>query len=206
VSVRQLAVIAVIGPFVWLVIVPILTVLEWDFLRGLGWEPIKATDVPYPSSTALGPYGWLQILNFLQLGAALLALAAGLWRVLRPRARVGIGAIAALGVASLLSAFPTDGGMEIRSWHGAIHAAAFLLLVVSSFTAQIALGISLRRHAGWAAVSRTSLGAAVVAIGFAIAASVIEPLGSLFSSLVLVTLLVWIELMALRLFAATRPV
>lgn len=203
-STRKLALLASIGPVLWLVVVAILTVLEWDFLRGLGWDPLRTTDVPYPSSTALGPYGWLQILNFLQLAVAVLALAVGLWRVLRPRARVGIAAVAMLGVAFLLAAFPTDGGMEVKSWHGAIHAGAFLLLVLSSFTGEIALGISLRRHEGWEPVGRASQGAAVLFIGFAIAASVIEPLGSLFSSLVVLTIFAWVELLALRLLAETQ--
>jgi hypothetical protein len=203
---RQLAVIAVIGPVLWVAIVGILTELEWDFLRDLGWDPLEATDVPYPSSTALGPYGWLQILNFLMLGITELALAIGLWRILRPRPRVGLAFLGLLGVASVLSAFPTDGGMEIRTWHGAIHAASFVLMVISSLGAQIALAIAFWNRPGWSAMGRYSLVAVLLAIGLAVAASVVAPLGSLFSTLTILTIVVWVELLALRLFLESRPI
>lgn len=197
---RHLARIAVVGPIVFVAVVAILTALEFDFLRGLGWEPIGASDVPWPSSTALGPYGWAQIANFLFLGVAVLALTAGLWRVLRPAPRIGLVALGVVGVAMLLSAFPTDGSSTaFTTTHGAIHFFAFFTFVFAAVVAQIALGLSLRRRQGWRAAGTYSLAAVVVTFVFLIASFAILPAANLLASLALLTSLAWIELLALRL-------
>jgi hypothetical protein len=41
-----------------------LTFAQYGFMRDLGWDPLGASDVPWPSGLALGPLGWLQAANF----------------------------------------------------------------------------------------------------------------------------------------------
>jgi hypothetical protein len=52
------------GPVVFGLTLTVLTFLEYDFMIGLGWDPIYSSAVPWPSALALGPYGYLQVANF----------------------------------------------------------------------------------------------------------------------------------------------
>ncbi len=63
--------------------ITILTFLEYDFMAGIGWDPVQGSDVPWPSGLALGPYGCLQVANFDHVGVCLIALAFGLHRGVR---------------------------------------------------------------------------------------------------------------------------
>lgn len=203
-STRRLALAGAVGPVLWVVIVLALTVLEWDYLRGRGWDPVRASEVAYPSSTALGDYGWLQILNFLQLGVAVLALCLGLWRTIAPRPTAALRLLGVVGVAILLSAFPTDGSANsVTTWHGAIHAVAFLVFYLGSIAAALLMWRRLRRNAEWASQGRNSLTAVISVIALTVL-SLIPPVGGLATSLLILTILVWIEFLALRLLAIAR--
>jgi hypothetical protein len=46
-----------IGPALFGSVLLVLTVIEYDFMRSLGWEPLSVTTVVWPSGLALGPYG-----------------------------------------------------------------------------------------------------------------------------------------------------
>ena len=203
-STRRLALAGAVGPVLWVLIVLALTVLEWDYLRGRGWDPVRASDVVYPSSTALGDYGWLQILNFLQAGVSVLALCLGLWRTIAPRPTAALWLLAVVSVAILLSAFPTDGtASAVTTWHGAIHAGAFLVFYLGSVAAGFLMWRGLRRNAGWALQGRVSLAAVILVIALT-ALSSIASIGGLATSLLIVTILGWIELLALHLLSNAR--
>ncbi len=75
--VRWGALAGIAGPLIFAAVV-ILTVADYDFLRRLGWHPTRRNEVVWSSSTALGPYGWLQIANFVIFGLLMLVFAAGL--------------------------------------------------------------------------------------------------------------------------------
>src|SRR5688500_3874079 len=85
---RQLALGGIIGPWVWALVVVLLTVLEYDTLLAFGWTPGQDNGVNYPSSLALGRAGWLQMLNFALFGLATIGLAAALHGAVRPRGAV----------------------------------------------------------------------------------------------------------------------
>ena len=69
-----------IGPATFALVVVVLTLVQYDFMVGLGWHPVRSSDVPWPSGLALGPLGWLQDANFLLFGLTLIAFAVGLDR------------------------------------------------------------------------------------------------------------------------------
>ena len=75
VSPRNAALAGTVGPIVFALIAVVLTFAQYDFMRGLGWEPLGASDVPWPSGLALGPLGWLQVLNFAFFGLTLVLFA-----------------------------------------------------------------------------------------------------------------------------------
>ena len=51
-SERNAALAGMIGPAIFVLIVIVLTVSQYGFMRGLGWHPIESSGVPWPSGLA----------------------------------------------------------------------------------------------------------------------------------------------------------
>jgi Protein of unknown function (DUF998) len=137
VSTRSAGLAGMIGAAVFAVVVAFLTFAQLGFMLGLGWNSLGSSDVPWPSGLALGPLGWLQVLNFAFFGITVIIFAIGLHRGVAASGRLSWAAPALLvvaGVALVLAAFRTDAHLMRgpQTWHGAIHLLAFLLLVLSS--------------------------------------------------------------------------
>jgi uncharacterized protein DUF998 len=197
---RRLALLGSIGPALFVVIVIVLTKLEWDFLHRLGWHLVQDSSVPYPSSTAMGPYGWLQTLNFIQVGLSVIAIALGVWRSVRPRPRVGAGFLFLAGVAILLSMFTTDGTTnQPTTWHGWIHSSAFILLLFSTLLGTLTMAFQLRNTPGWRGVALASAAVPVVIIGTLFLGGAVKQAGGLIGLLSLLAIFAWFELLGLRL-------
>ena len=62
------------GPF-FLVSVGLNTWASLSYLHQLGWQFVGGEQVPWPSSLALGPYGWAQIATFVITGLLIVILA-----------------------------------------------------------------------------------------------------------------------------------
>ena len=206
-STRRLALAASIGPVLFVAIAIVMTVLEWDFLHRMGWHLVQDSSVPFPSTTAMGPYGLLQTLNFIQFGLSVIALAAGLWRTVRPRPRVGIAFVALAGVAILLSMFTTDGTTnQPTTWHGTIHSLAFILHLLTTLLGAVALAVQLRNNAQWRSVARAAIGVPIAVIATFLLAGGVKQAGGLLSILSLLVIIGWYELLALRLLSlAVKP-
>jgi hypothetical protein len=182
------------------VVVALLTVAHWSFLRERGWHPVRTSDIPYPSILALSPTGWLQILDFAVLGMAVIALAAGSWTALEPRPTFGVVALAVAGIATLALTAPTDGTLaSARTWHGAVHAIAFIALLVSIVLAALLLGWGLLGVPAWSALAIASIAAAIAIVILTVASFVFAAVGSLASILSIAVMLVWLELLAIGL-------
>jgi uncharacterized protein DUF998 len=137
----------IIGPAVFAFVIVVLTLVQYDFMVGLGWRPVRGSDVPWPSGLALGPLGWLQVANFVLFGLALIAFAVGLHRGVGRAGRgssVGPALLILAGVAMVLAGFETDPDLSagLQTWHGLVRsrllpvrlfvAARFLLPVVAA--------------------------------------------------------------------------
>ena len=187
-----------IGPAVFALIVIVLTVLQYDFMVRLGWAPVGVSDVPWPSALALGPYGFLQVLNFVLFGVMLMVFAAGLQRGVALSGRVswaGPACLVAAGVALALLGFKTDPHMSTRShtWHGLIHLGAFLLLGLSMFAALLFLWRRLEKDPTWRGYGWYSLVSAALALVLFLVPSQVA--GYLFFAV----LVAWVEVVAIRL-------
>jgi hypothetical protein len=196
---RNAAFAGMIGPALFALIVVVLTVAQYGFMVDLGWDPIGASDVPWPSGLALGPLGWLQVLNFILFGLALMVFAVGLHRGVAARVRgsvIGPVLLMVAGVALVLSAFKTDPSLSggPQTWHGLIHGLAFLLLVLSLLLSFLLLWWRLRRDPRWRGYDLyTIITAVLYVVLFFRSAS------QWAFYLFLAVVLAWVEVMAIRL-------
>ena len=54
-----------IGPLLFGSVLLVLTLIDYDFMGSLGWEPLSVTTSVWPSGLALGPYGRVMTVAFL---------------------------------------------------------------------------------------------------------------------------------------------
>src|SRR6188474_2798057 len=98
------------GPILFTVVVITLTIVEYDFLLGLGWDPIRDPTYDWPSGIALGPYGWIMTLTFIISGLLIALLGYQLKVDLKPDldSKVGTTLLFCAGLAMAALAFETD--------------------------------------------------------------------------------------------------
>ncbi len=164
--VRRGALAGIAGPLIFTTVAVILTVAEYDFLRGLGWHPIRPTEVNWPSSTALGPYGWIQVANFLLFGLLMLVFAAGLWNAAKARgwSRLGPALVFVAGLALLILGFFKTDRPGPESFSGIMHGVGFFLLLLSMLLAFFAFAWIWRRDPHWRGLRWYSLASGVLLI------------------------------------------
>jgi hypothetical protein len=198
-SPRGAAVAGVIGATSFAVVVVFLTLAQYGFMLGLGWKPLGSSDVPWPSGLALGPLGWLQVLNFAFFGLTLIVFALGLHRGVAPSGRLpwaGPALLVVAGVALVLAAFKTDAHLMQgpMTWHGGIHLLAFLLLVLSFLLSLFFWWRRLGRDSRWRGYDLYTLITAVLYVLLLLASA-----WQWGFYLFLANVLAWIVLMALHL-------
>lgn len=145
-----------VGPSLFGVVVTALTVAEYDFMRGLGWEPLSMTTEIWPSGLALGPYGHWMTAAFLVNGLLVAFFALGLGGVLPVTiaSRVATALLFFSGLAMMGLASPTDAGHTTPATvHGRIHDLCFATVGFTLFPSMLALAWSFRRSARWRGLS-----------------------------------------------------
>lgn len=144
-----------------------------DWLHSLGWQLSGGEGLPYPSCLALGPHGWLQVVNYLATGALLVVFSVGFARGLRGV----VGRIAGLltfgfALSVLFTALRIDKSMlasdDPETWNGWLHALGALSGLLLALVAMVFVGLALRRDQDMRVQSVVSLVApvAVIAAGF----------------------------------------
>ncbi len=198
--------IILLGPILFALVLITLTIVQYDFLRGLGWHPINDPTFDWPSGLALGPYGVVMTATFIISGLLIAILALRLKADLKPAATSQAGSVllvlSGLALASL--AFTTD--PTIRStpatWHGRLHDLSFVLLGLTLFPSMIVLGFAFQQNKSWKRFSLYTW----LTVACAIPAFILK--GAAFY-IFLLAILFWIETLAWKLnfspAGATRP-
>jgi hypothetical protein len=161
VSTRTLAAIAIAGPVIFVLAVLVQDVIQYDYLVANGDDPWTTSPV---SVNALGPYGWIQVLNFGVMGVSVLALAVAAHRGIRgpSRSAVGPAFIGLWGLAFLLSMFPIERVPETFS--GQAHAIAFVFASLLPIPMYLFMWRRMRQSTGWEAFARYSLAMGVITL------------------------------------------
>lgn len=178
-----------------------LTLRQQAFLRLLGWDPLRAPTVDWPSGLALSPDGPWMVAAFLGSGALLSVFAAGLHRYLAASGRPpwGTRLLGVAGLALALLAFKTDPTYlpTPRTLAGAIHDGAYVLLGLSLLPGMLLLAAELRHRGPWRALALPTL----LTVLLAAPAFVLK--GVAFYGF-LALILAWFLLIAGRLWQLTR--
>ena len=138
-----------IGPALFASVVTILTIVQYDFMRGLGWDPIYAPTFDWPSGLSLGPYGIWMTLTFILSGLLMVMFALALRTVLDEGTASRIGTLGLLlaGCALAGLAFTTD--PTIRSTPATWHDLSFVLLGIFMLTSMLGLGKAFQSDSRW---------------------------------------------------------
>jgi hypothetical protein len=193
------AICGIVGPPVFGATIVILTVLEDDFMRSLGWRPLRVID--WPSGLALGPYGhWMTvmfILSGLLMGIFAMGLRAALENGTAPR--IGILGLLLAGFAMAGLAVPSDPTFRDypKTWHGFLHDSFYALLGIALVTSMLALGRAFKTDPHWKGYSLYTYITAIVIIPCA-------ALKGVAFYLFLVAVLTWSFLIALKLLKFSK--
>jgi hypothetical membrane protein len=168
------------------------------------------------SSLALGPYGWVQTVNFLVAGALYLAFAVGLWRSPRSLVRTRLGVVlVGAAAAGMLGAgvFTTDpvsgyppGSKDVSGYTttGALHDLVSVPTFLGLPLAALVFAVAFLRAGdrAWALYSATTGVLMLALFWLASAAFAQQPglvdLGGLFQRAVVVTGFAWQTALAVR--------
>jgi len=146
--IRLAALAGIIGPILFALVLTGLTVVQHDFMRTLGWNPLGAV-IDWPSGLALGPYGWLMTVAFFVCGAMMAFFAYGLKLVLHEKFSTTLLMIAGFALMGLV--FTTDPTLTTvtKTWHGLLHDSFFALLGLTLMPGMLLLGGVFRQYEEW---------------------------------------------------------
>jgi hypothetical protein len=164
--IKTASLVGIIGPCLFGGVLILLTVLEYDFIRGLGWSLFGFATNIWPSCLALGRYGYILSGAFFLNGIVVFIFAMGLSKVLPRTAicRVATGFLMLAGIAMAGLTFLTDANRLPTTWHGQIHDGCFAALGCTLFPAMLVLGWVFRKTASWNHLSTYTWATAVLAI------------------------------------------
>ncbi|MBD0353936.1 MAG: DUF998 domain-containing protein [Rubrobacteraceae bacterium] len=165
--IRAAAIGGMAGPVLFVGVLVVLTVVQVDFMLGIGWQPLGDPAGAWPSGLALGPYGWAQISNFVVSGLLLAIFALGLHRGVTDGhgSRIGPGLLFVAGIAMALMSFETDPIQRTtpRTPHGWIHDLAYVLFALALLCALYFLWRRLTKDPPWRNHARYTLATGILA-------------------------------------------
>ena len=200
---RKLAALGgILGPLLFAGVVTTLTIVQYDFMRSLGWDPIHAPTFDWPSGLSLGPYGIWMTLTFILSGLLMAIFALALRTALNGGTAPRVGTLGLLlsGCALMGLAFTTDPTIRTTpaTWHGRLHDLSFVLLGVFMLSSMLGLGRAFQNDTRWRGYGPYTFVTAALAIpSFA--------LKGIAFYIFLGAILVWSVLLAIKLFRLSNP-
>jgi len=168
------------------------------------YSPIKDVE----SDLAVGPYGWVMAINFLNRGALSLVFLYVLAETARSNGglgrniRIGIYAFGVWAVGAIILAFfPTDVPATPISWHGAIHLVVAILAFFGGAFGALIISLRYGKNEAIQKLGRPALLIAIVSVIllFVAVATLTGPVGGLTERLFLGSVLLWEAIVSLYL-------
>lgn len=188
--------IILLAPILFATVLTALTIIQYDFMRGLGWHPLNNPTFDWPSGLALGKYGFVMTATFIISGLLIAILAQRIKADLGPAAtsQTGSALLALSGLALASLAFTTDPTIRTTpaTWHGRLHDLSFVLLGLTLFPSMIILGFAFQKNVSWKIFSPYTW----ITVALAIPAFIFK--GAAFY-VFLFAILFWIEALAWKL-------
>jgi Protein of unknown function (DUF998) len=179
------------------------------------YSPISQAE----SDLAVGPYGYIMTINFLNRGILSLEFLFALLGTIRltgadvSRYKRGTLLFGAWSVGALLLAvFPTDVPATPVSWHGAIHLVVAVIAFLGGAFGALVLSLNLSGDATLVGARRFALPLAILAVVFClidllagfVAHRLAADYGGLFERMFLLTVLIWIASISLYMLRRQR--
>jgi hypothetical membrane protein len=170
------------------------------------YSPISQAE----SDLAIGPYGYIMAINFLNRGLLSLIFLYGLNRFMNSeetrRYRTGISLLGIWGVGALLLAiFPTDVPSTPISWHGLIHLAVAILAFFGGAFGTLTISLRLGQDQMMKGAKGFALPISVVAVIFFFGDLLISTrIGGLIERIFIGSVLLWLLTMSIFLWKKTR--
>lgn len=184
-----------VGPVLFAGLLILLTVLQYDFMRSLRWQPLVPID--WPSGLALGPYGGWMNAGFVAGGLVLMLFALGIRQLFRQRVAPLLFFIS--GIAMLMLCFPTDPTFRTTpmTTHGVLHDSAYVLLGITFLPGMILLAQQFKHLPDWHGYARLTLWAVAIIVP----SFILKGVGMY---IFLLTLLAWYELIAIKIWKLNK--
>ncbi len=150
------AVAGVLSPLLFAAVILTLTIVEYPFMRSLGWDPLMHPTFDWPSGLALGPLGWIMTSTFIASGLLMSTFAWGLRGAFDDlNGQIGTILLTCAGIAMMGLAFSTDRPITPLpiSWHGWLHDLSFMTLGILIIAAMIMLALSFAKRKEWKALA-----------------------------------------------------
>lgn len=156
------------GPVLFAGTVTWLTVVEYDFMRTLGWDGLRRPTLDWPSGLALGPYGGWMVAAFLASGLLMMLFALGLRAGLEPTvfSKMGTLLLFLAGLALMGEAFLADPLKDPGppTWHGFLHDVFFIMLGLTLMPGMLVLGRAFQPDPRWRGLAVYTWATASVAL------------------------------------------
>ncbi len=156
----------------WIVIAGIILYVILDAVAQLlppYYSPISQAE----SDLAIGQYGYIMTINFLNRGIFSLLFLYVFLKTIRPseienkQYRRGIFLMSVWGIGALiLAVFPTDVPSTPVSWHGAIHLLVAILAFLGGAFGELYLSLYLAKNKEWFSIKRYALSISYMAVIF----------------------------------------
>lgn len=152
-----------IAPIFFAIVVTGLTILEADFMRTLGWNPLGPV-IDWPSGLAMGPHGWLMTVTFFVCGALMAFFAYGLRLALHDQLATGLLMLAGFAMMGLVFTSQPTIGRTSYTWNGFLHDAFFVVLGLTLMPGMLLLGRVFQKKEHWKNLSLYTWGTLALVI------------------------------------------
>ncbi len=202
---RRAALAGMLGPVLWVSVLILLDILQYDFLISIGSNPLRTAPA---SENGMGPYGWLYVASDFVLGVLVVLFAVGLWRTVKHTiwARLGLAAQLAFGFGFLFGAAPCEclPGQQ-PGLSGQIHTVASLVLLLATIPMPFFMGLAFRSDEHWQPYAWYSILTGLLAPVLFVTANNLPPIFSWFYLWLLAIPYAWLVIIAHHLWQLTQP-